>query len=675
MAATKEQLLIAIERAEKALGTNLREGAKANLQKQVEQMKKDLAALEVETIKKEEKIEQKEQDVKEDLDAEIAKWEILVKKKPAEKTLIKWEAKLLELKKKKEQMAQEAKEDKAEAKQELKEVKEAVKDIEKAVATGTTTPIKKPEIKEKQRESKSKQRIKSMLTTLQQLVQKNKELKARYDGQKVDLKRDAGRSAKPFGYRFVGKKDYRVPTELQIKKGLKRGTIDYEARPNRSDKYAAGFKGNIREKLADGGETGKMAKGGMIVNTYARMLNELNKEKQFNKKIEKKSQLDKFAKSNDITIDNNNIIYIKGERVGYIDKINQKTGQEKSNWELKTFADGGSVRGGKFNVGDTVMVNDSGYVKYFSEFDLSKPVTIISKNKTKLNRAGKSFTAYSYGIQLADGRKPFNNAPEQLLTAVGNTEEELTGERAGERRAEMGYAKGGKIGHRLNKFYEEAKDSNSVKDLKIVDKDEFNFICKSDNNCKVSIRYDKDSDTIVMIQHRKSGNEDDDISLAQFKKYLSDKMAKGGVAYSSDDAYMIDVFVDNKLVQQKIVFARNQREAEEKAEDLDDDFTKKHGDHTIKVYLAPPKMAKGGKLVGNQSKLDMNKNGKLDKEDFEIIRGEKKMTKGGKLRKNSKHRFCWSKDAVKDKIITKEQLNTTPSEYMRKKYPAYIMEK
>lgn len=89
-----------------------------------------------------------------------------------------------------------------------------------------------------------------------------------------------------------------------------------------------------RNYFADGG----------IVTTYAKMLNELNKEKQFNKKIDKKSQLDRFAKSNEITIDNNNIIYVKGERYGYIDKINQKTGQEKSNWELKKFADGGELQ-------------------------------------------------------------------------------------------------------------------------------------------------------------------------------------------------------------------------------------------------------------------------------------------------------------------------------------------
>jgi len=40
------------------------------------------------------------------------------------------------------------------------------------------------------------------------------------------------------------------------------------------------------------------------------------------------------------------------------------------------------------------------------------------------------------------------------------------------------------------------------------------------------------------------------------------------------------------------------------------------------------KMAKGGKLVGNQKKLDVNKNGKLDAEDFKMLRGEK-MADGG----------------------------------------------
>ena len=53
-----------------------------------------------------------------------------------------------------------------------------------------------------------------------------------------------------------------------------------------------------------------------------------------------------------------------------------------------------------------------------------------------------------------------------------------------------------------------------------------------------------------------------------------------------------------------------------------------------KEMLNLPKMAKGGKLIGKQANLDMNKNGKLDKEDFQILRG-KKMADGGEVRQSS----------------------------------------
>jgi hypothetical protein len=72
------------------------------------------------------------------------------------------------------------------------------------------------------------------------------------------------------------------------------------------------------------------------------------------------------------------------------------------------------AKGGKLEVGDMVMVDDSGYAKYFSGFDVSKPAKIISKNK------GKSFgkVKYFYGLETSDGKKPFNQAIESMLTKV-----------------------------------------------------------------------------------------------------------------------------------------------------------------------------------------------------------------------------------------------------------------
>jgi hypothetical protein len=76
-------------------------------------------------------------------------------------------------------------------------------------------------------------------------------------------------------------------------------------------------------------------------------------------------------------------------------------------------ADGGMMaKGGIFEVGDMVKVDDSGYVKLFSGFDISQPAKIISKEK------GKAFgkVRYFYGLETADGKKPFNKAQESMLT-------------------------------------------------------------------------------------------------------------------------------------------------------------------------------------------------------------------------------------------------------------------
>jgi len=82
-----------------------------------------------------------------------------------------------------------------------------------------------------------------------------------------------------------------------------------------------------------------------IATKYGKMLNEISKEKQFNKKIELNAKLNQFAKQNEISIDNNNIIYIKGNKVAYIDTLNSKTGQSKINWVIKEYANGGGIGG------------------------------------------------------------------------------------------------------------------------------------------------------------------------------------------------------------------------------------------------------------------------------------------------------------------------------------------
>jgi len=106
------------------------------------------------------------------------------------------------------------------------------------------------------------------MTSLEKLIAKNSRLKKDYLTQEgkskvKDLDRDAGRSAKPIGFRFRGKHDYRKPTPTEVTKGLKRGTVYKESRPNRGDVFPKGYRGSISGLKKKKFEEGGMAEGGM----------------------------------------------------------------------------------------------------------------------------------------------------------------------------------------------------------------------------------------------------------------------------------------------------------------------------------------------------------------------------------------------------------------------------
>jgi len=107
---------------------------------------------------------------------------------------------------------------------------------------------------------------------------------------------------------------------------------------------------------------------------------------------------------------------------------------------------------------------------------------------------------------------------------------------------------------------------------------------------------------------------------------LSGMFAKGGGVYSSDQVYKIKVYVDDNLVEEKNIRARNQMEANEMAEDMEDTFKKKHGsDLRIKVIEA---MANGGGVNrGTAWTLDHNQYNKGEK--YEVPMSERKFEGGG----------------------------------------------
>jgi chemotaxis protein histidine kinase CheA len=282
---TNAEILEQVSKLEKGLSNpNIPESAKATLKKKIEGLKSELKEAEAKVEKKEEKLEKEEKKVQDELESTIAKLEKGLNNpnipQSAKETIKK---KIAAAKEELSKQKAEIKEDKKDSEKEKKEIKKAVAKIEEVAKKARTTPIKgrakkdtkakpkapkakapKVKVEEKKRAKKSterKSKLKGIVSDLAALIEKNKELKAKYSGKGVDLKKDAGRSAKPFCYRFVGKHDYRVPTAAQIKAGKKRGTIDYEGRPNRSDKYpkqtvklarGGDVQGRTTDKSADG---------------------------------------------------------------------------------------------------------------------------------------------------------------------------------------------------------------------------------------------------------------------------------------------------------------------------------------------------------------------------------------------------------------------------------------
>lgn len=255
---SNQEILDQIAKFEKGLSNpNIPESTKNTIKSKIDGLKAQLEKVEEKVEKKEEKLEAEEKKIQSELEDNIAKWEKGLNNPniPASaKEAIK--KKIAAAKEEVAKQKQEIKEDKKESEAEKKEVKAAVKKLAEVAKKAGKVKTKrkavpKPEIKEEEREKKSEKRqskLKGMMAELEALIHKNKYLKAKYEGKGVDLERDASRPAKPFGYRFTGKDNYGVPTKEQIKKGLKDGSVDYEGRPNRSDKAP-----KKEYKLKDGG--------------------------------------------------------------------------------------------------------------------------------------------------------------------------------------------------------------------------------------------------------------------------------------------------------------------------------------------------------------------------------------------------------------------------------------
>ena len=274
---------------------SLPESAKAAIRKQIEQLEAAEKGMEESETKQEEKLEKEEESKEAEVDDKIEKLKkrltlgslpesakAAIRKQIEDAEKLKTEAKKERAEEKKE--AQEKKKEvKAKVEKAVKEVekvvKEAPKKIEKAPATEkkavekrvekevkqkvekAKTEAKKAKVEAKKADAKKsegakkrKKKFDKMLSDLQRFINKDKKLKALYGSDsKEDLKRDAGRMAKPFGWRYKGEHNYKVPPKSE------RGNDNtyYEGRPEKAD-----LRRRTYPYLEMGGDV--MAKGGDV---------------------------------------------------------------------------------------------------------------------------------------------------------------------------------------------------------------------------------------------------------------------------------------------------------------------------------------------------------------------------------------------------------------------------
>lgn len=263
-----QEILSKIAKLKKAVESESDADVKASYNKKIAALEAQVADAEAKVEKKEEKAAAQEKKTLGEADEKIKKLEKALASESDPDVKARYQKKLNELKGTLKDVKEEIKEEKKEIAEQKKEIKQAVKEVKSVQKEVRKTAIKKVAKKKVERKkvetkkTKRKEKLNRVLSDLDAMIEKNRKLKSKYGsgykgtGKPSDLERDAGRKAKPFGYRFVGKHDYRVPTEMQIKRGLKRGTIDYEGRPNRAD-----VNPDKKIKLADGG---MMKKGGKV---------------------------------------------------------------------------------------------------------------------------------------------------------------------------------------------------------------------------------------------------------------------------------------------------------------------------------------------------------------------------------------------------------------------------
>jgi hypothetical protein len=193
----------------------------------------------------------------------------------------------------------------------------------------------------------------------------------------------------------------------------------------------------------------------------------------------------------------------------------------------------------------------------------------------------------------------------------------------------------------------EMADGGRVKKYAIVDENTDRIYIKNTNKEFIDLKF----------KELKEVYPNDKLSIVEFAH--GGYMAKGGGIYTTDSLYYLQVIKDDKEVAREKFRAKSLKEAKEIAEEeYESNYISKYGNPLN--FIVSEAMENGGKLIGNQKKLDVNKNGKLDAQDFKMLRG--KMAMGGEIKMRSE------RDSIK---LAKEYQKVLDSDFDDKVYDKY----
>lgn len=386
---TKE-LLEKIARYKSAMEAETDVDTKKKFQSRIDQLEKDIAQVEAAVEKKEEKIEKQEDKALEEAEKKLRRYKDAMDAETDPDTKAKFQKRIDDLEKQLKGVKEQIKEEKKEIEEQKKDIKDAVQDVQSAQKAVRTQAIKKAGKQVAARKTTATQKktrkktIANIISKLDKLIDKNPALKAKYKGARggsymqypsVDLKRDAGRASKPFGYRFKGD-NTKVPRPDQ--RG--QSNVYYENRANRADVYP-----KRKIKLEDGGEM--MADGGTTKGKhYVGRFTEAQLKNKEDKKAIEKAQKETGLKYVDTKM---------VKKAGKIVAMDVYLIDEETYLKQPLMADGGMAGHGKrMSTGGVVLnIYESG-----ADWKINKPTQREFDDYKSAKRMGEKSGAFEYEI-------------------------------------------------------------------------------------------------------------------------------------------------------------------------------------------------------------------------------------------------------------------------------------